>query len=95
MATTLRAQNRTLRCRDSEIHQTNVPFASRERSRRDGGSDHRAEGSSAAEEATASPASSFRLRFRASEPDLARELDALDDDDRARVAEILRAERQR
>ena len=69
--------------------------ASRERSRRDGGSDHRAEGSSAAEEATASPASSFRLRFRASAPDLARELDALDDDDRARVAEILRAERQR
>ena len=31
-----------------------------------------------------------RFRFRATEPDLASELDALDDDDRARVAEILR-----
>jgi hypothetical protein len=34
--------------------------------------------------------SSFRFRFRATEPDLASELDALDDEDRARVAEILR-----
>ena len=42
--------------------------------------------------AAASPTSSFRFRFRAAEPDLARELDALDDDDRARVIEILRAE---
>ena len=31
-----------------------------------------------------------RFRFRATEPDLASELDALEDDDRARVAEILR-----
>ena len=36
---------------------------------------------------------SFRFRFRATEPDLARELDALADDDVARAVEILRAER--
>jgi len=36
--------------------------------------------------------SSFRFRFRATEPDLARELDALADDDVARAVEILRAE---
>ena len=39
--------------------------------------------------------SSFRFRFRATEPDLARELDALADDDVARAVEILRAERRR
>ena len=39
--------------------------------------------------------SSFRFRFRATEPDLARELDALAADDVARAVEILRAERRR
>ena len=42
-----------------------------------------------------SPSGSFRFRFRTTELDLTRELDALADDDVARAVEILRAERRR
>ena len=42
-----------------------------------------------------SPSGTFRFRFRTTELDLTRELDALADDDVARAVEILRAERRR
>lgn len=61
--------------------------------RSSGGSPSLGIGASDFEPGGSSPSgSSFRFRFRATEPDLARELDALADDDVARAVEILRAE---